>query len=66
MGGVLAEVGVVHGAEGVGVVGFVLLGVGLVDPLEGVHEPGRLGLAWGDGRRSRRAYSRLTSHREWA
>lgn len=64
MGEVQAEVGVVHGAEGVGVVGFVLLGVGLVDPLEGVHEPGGCGLVWGDRRRSAREIG-LTSHRGW-
>lgn len=40
MGGVLTEVWVVHCAEGGGVVGCVFLRVGLVDPLEGVHEPG--------------------------
>lgn len=44
MSGVETQVGVVHGAEGVWVVGFVFLDVGLVDPLKGVHEPIRVSL----------------------
>lgn len=42
MVGVLLEVLVVEGAEVVGVFGLVLLVVCLVNPAEGVHEPGRV------------------------
>lgn len=37
--GVEFQVGVVHWSEGRGVFVDVFGGVGLVDPLEGVHEP---------------------------
>jgi len=39
VGRVESEIWVVHGSQGIRVLRFVLLGIGLVNPLKGVHEP---------------------------
>ena len=41
---VLTHVGIVHGAEAVGILALVLYDIGLVNPSKRFHEPGRISM----------------------